>query len=99
MWSSLRWVACISRFREGRESNIQLFRHRHRLETVAAHASEDKVGLCNQLVLTLSFYFKVQAERLVTELADKDSDDQQIIQAGGAAKVAFQMNARQPDVQ
>src|SRR5207302_3256666 len=39
------------------------------------------------------------SERLVTKLANKDTDDQQIIQAGGAAKVALQVYAWQPDVQ
>src|ERR1043165_7920981 len=78
---------------------MKLFRDGHCLEGVAAHGHENEVGLCDQRGLALTSYFKVEPDRSVADAADIDAYFQQIIQLRRAAKVAFQMRARQPHVQ
>lgn len=43
--------------------------------------------------------FKIQSQRFRPSATDIDGDLQQVVQLRGAAKVAFEMSARQPHVQ
>ena len=49
-------------------------------------------------VLSLASYFKVQAQRCLTNLPDVNTYFQKVVELRSAMKIAFQMDARQPDV-
>ena len=81
------------------EAAPEFFRQRHGLEGDAADGDEDEMGLRDQLLFALAAHLEVEAQGLRADATDEDADFQQVVQTRGPAEVAFEVCAREPDVQ
>ena len=57
------------------------------------------MGGGRQLLLALAPHLEVEPERLASDAPDVGADFEQVVEPRGAAEVAFEVGARQPDVQ